>query len=173
MAQRKLADFAADQLWNAWRDDVKAIRQDVHELFSIRRTFRDLGEVFRSNPRLQECGGDMWEWIRVTYASYVIMRIRRETDDQGNTVNLNQLLREIEQRPDVVTRGRFFAMLDLQPSQAFLKAAADRAGSFGVPRPSRNRRPRPWQAIASPASQALVSSANACERSRATPWPRS
>lgn len=126
MAQRKLADFTADQLWEEWRKDLDRIKKDTHELFSARRTFRDLGEVFRANPRLQERGGDIWEWMRVNYASYLTMRIRRETDDQGNTVNLNQLLNEMETRPEVVTRGRYFAMLNLQPPQMFLKEPNER-----------------------------------------------
>jgi hypothetical protein len=49
------------------------------------------------------------------------MRVRRETDEQGNTVNLNQLLAEIEARPDVVTRDRYFTMLALPPDHSMLK----------------------------------------------------
>ena len=46
------------------------------------------------------------EWMRVNYASFVLMWIRREIDAQANTVNLNQLLGEIERRPGVITRER-------------------------------------------------------------------
>jgi hypothetical protein len=59
--------------------------------------------------------------MRVCYASYVVMRVRRETDEQGNTVNLNQLLEEIETRSDVITRARYFEMLDLPSGHHMLQ----------------------------------------------------
>lgn len=115
MAQRDVRAIAPDQLWAEWRSDIERILQDAYELFSARRVFRDLGDVFRGNQRLQGTGGYLWDWMRVNYASYVIIRIRRETDDQGNTVNLNRLLREMEQRPEVATRGRWRATRPLAP----------------------------------------------------------
>jgi hypothetical protein len=119
MTQRNVKALSSEVLWTDWRQDFERIKNDVYELFSSRRTFRDLADVFRNNTRLQDVGGYLWDWLRVSYASYVVMRIRRETDDQGNTVNLNQLLREIEQRPEVITRSRFFAVLNL-PAGSFL-----------------------------------------------------
>lgn len=129
----------ADQLWEEWRNDLERIRQDIHELFSSRRTFRDIAAVFEQNKRLQEVGGYLWDWMRISYASYVVMRVRRETDDQGNTINLHQLLKEIETRPDVVTRGRFFEMLNL-PEGHFLQEVNQRYFT------------NTWMPIGSPAS---------------------
>src|SRR5688572_29774392 len=105
---RKLQGLSDDQLWARWQEDIDRIKHDTYELFSSRRTFRDVAEVFRRNARLQATGGHLWDWMRVCYASYVVMRVRRETDEQGNTVNLNQLLEEMEARSDVVTRARYF-----------------------------------------------------------------
>jgi hypothetical protein len=122
MAQRKVRDLPADKLWKDWRSDIDEIKQDTYELFSSRRTFRDVAAVFRGNPRLQEVGGHLWDWMRISYASYVVMRVRRETDEQGNTVNLNQLLAEIEARPEVITRARYFAMLALPPGHFLLES---------------------------------------------------
>ena len=99
------------------------IKEDSFELFSSRRTFRDIAEVFEQNKQLQELGGYLWDWIRTLYASYVVMRVRRETDNQGNTINLHQLLKEIKTRSDVVTRGRFFEMLNLPKGDYGEKAA--------------------------------------------------
>ena len=113
MPQRKVRHMAEDNLWQEWRDDIERIKQDIYELFSSRRTFRDVAEVFRGNARLQDVGSYLWDWMRVSYASYVVMRVRRETDDQGNTINLIQLLREIEARPEVITRRRYLEMLGI------------------------------------------------------------
>jgi hypothetical protein len=121
MAQRRIQEIAADALWREWRRDFETIKQDTHFLFRERRTFRDVVEVFRKNTRLQTCGGHLWDWIRASWVSHVAMRIRRETDEQSNTVNFNQLLREIEARCDVATRGRYFAMLNLDANNEWLR----------------------------------------------------
>ena len=87
-------------------DDVQTIRHDIHELFSFRRTFRDVADVFRGNDRLQAAGGHLWDWMRLNYAASVLIRVRRQVDTQPNTVNLRQLLLELSERPNVVTRAR-------------------------------------------------------------------
>ena len=42
MPQRNARHLAEDNLWQDWRDDIERIRKDIHELFSSRRTFRDV-----------------------------------------------------------------------------------------------------------------------------------
>jgi hypothetical protein len=121
MTQRNVRKLSPDDLWSEWRQDITRIKNDVYELFSSRRTFRNLAKVFRNNKRLQETGSYLWEWMRLSYASYVVMRVRRETDEQGNTINLNQLLREIEQRPDVISRRRYLEMLGLEPGSFLIQ----------------------------------------------------
>ena len=56
MAQRKISQIKADDLWRKWRADIERIKGDVFELFSSRRTFRDVADVFGNNPRLQDAG---------------------------------------------------------------------------------------------------------------------
>lgn len=119
MAKAPLRDLSDDEVWARWRDDLARIRQDAHELFRARRTFRDVVEVFKGNPRLQDTGGHLWQWMLVNYASFVVMRIRREVDDQGNVVSLDMLLREIAERPGVIMRQRYIGMLALR-SDSFL-----------------------------------------------------
>ena len=125
MPQRKVRHMAEDNLWQEWRDDIERIKQDIYELFSSRRTFRDVAEVFRGNARLQDVGSYLWDWMRVSYASYVVMRVRRETDDQGNTINLIQLLREIEARPEVITRRRYLEMLGIAEDRDLEASSSD------------------------------------------------
>ena len=106
MPQRDIRRIPADDLFREWMQDIERIRLDIHELFSLRRTFRDVADVFRGNSRLQQVGGHIWGWLRVNYVASVLMRVRRQVDSQQNTVNLRQLLEELCQRPEVVTRGR-------------------------------------------------------------------
>jgi hypothetical protein len=106
---RNVGPIPADDLWRDWTGDLKRIERDAYELFSIRRQFREMAQLFEHNPRLQDVGGNLWLWLRHLYASTVLMRFRREVDTQGNTVNLRTLLHEIEARPDVLTRARIAA----------------------------------------------------------------
>lgn len=142
MPQRKVRDMPADELWAEWRRDFETIKKDTHYLFRERRTFRDVADVFRKNNRLRAVGGHLWDWMRASWVSHVAMRIRRESDEQANTVNFNQLLREIEARPNVATRGRYFAMVNLGPDKDWLRPMLEESFtrlwlSEGVP-PSTN-----------------------------------
>ena len=125
MTQRGIKDVPADELWNEWRHDFEAIKKDIHYLFRERRTFREVTEVFRQNGRLHDVGGHLWDLMSRAWVSHVAIRVGHETDERGNTINLNQLLRQIEARPDVATRGRYFAMLDLSSDKEWLRPTLD------------------------------------------------
>jgi hypothetical protein len=92
----------------------------------LRRTFRDVAEVFRNNPRLQQTGEHLWVWFLMNYVSSVLIRIRRQIDSQNNTVNLKQLMHAIIKHPQVVTRGRRNAMNKPIAPTEFLAATLDR-----------------------------------------------
>ena len=47
-----------------------------------------------TSQQLQATGGHVWNFILVRYASFVVMRIRRETDGQGNTLSKTRLDRK-------------------------------------------------------------------------------
>src|SRR5437879_5269033 len=98
--------MTADRLWSEWQADAERIRKDTVELFSFRRQFREIQEIFAGNAHLQAVGGHVWDWIRRAYVWTVLARLRHEAVCEGNGVSLRQLLEEIERRPDVVTRGR-------------------------------------------------------------------
>ena len=106
MSQRKIERMSADDLWEEWVADIERIAKDSNEVFALRRQFREIAEMFEGNPHLQRTGGNLWLFLRTMYATTILMRFRRERDDQGNAVSLANLLREIENRPDVITRAR-------------------------------------------------------------------
>jgi hypothetical protein len=95
-----------DELFDRWIADMKSIRDDIHELFRLRRTFRDVADVFRNNQRLRETGGHVWDWMLLNHVAAVLIRLRRQVDNQNNTVNLKKLLHEIIANPHVISRAR-------------------------------------------------------------------
>jgi hypothetical protein len=100
----------SDDVFRGWVTDFETITNDTYELFALRRTFRDVAEVFQKNVRLQQAGGHLWEWMLLNYVGNVLMRIRRLVDSQHGTVNFKQLMHAIEGRPTVITRARREAM---------------------------------------------------------------
>jgi hypothetical protein len=96
----------SDEIFQSWMKDMQSIKNDIIELFSLRRTFRDVAEVFQNNRRLQNVGGHLWGWMTRNYAASVLIRVRRQVQGQKGTVDLDQLLNAIINRPDVITRGR-------------------------------------------------------------------
>ncbi len=93
---------------------MQSIRGDIHELFRLRRTFRDVAEVFRNNPRLQEHGGHIWDWMRLNHVASVLMRLRRLLDGQSNTVSFKRLLDAMIVQPHVINRARRNARYPVQ-----------------------------------------------------------
>ncbi len=126
MGQRKIERIDADALFAEWQADIERIKQDTHELFSLRQTFRDLREIFIRNRQLQEDGGYLWDWMRVNYAASVLIRLRRELDTQNNVISLRKLLDEIVRRPDVITRGRRKKALGFDQLDGLLAQLLDR-----------------------------------------------
>src|SRR5438046_2962920 len=98
--------MSPDEIFDGWMKDMVSIKNDIIELFSLRRTFRDVAEVVQNNRRLQEVGGHLWGWMVRNYASSVLIRVRRQVQGQKGTVDFDQLLNAIIKRPDALVRGR-------------------------------------------------------------------
>lgn len=108
MPQRRLPDISDDQLYAEWIEWIERIYNETVELAWNRRVFRDIGRVFQYNTHLQERGGSLWDWMRTNYIAGAAMSFRREVDRQGGTLNLRNLLFEIEKRPGVMSRRRYY-----------------------------------------------------------------
>jgi hypothetical protein len=102
--------MSPDEIFRSWMADFEAIVHDVYELFSTRRTFRDVADIFKENPRLAKTGGHLWDWMLLNYVANVLMRIRRLVDSQHGTVSLKQLMHAIIKQPTVITRARRYAI---------------------------------------------------------------
>src|SRR5688572_11381968 len=109
MASKYVMKMAADDLYGRWQCFVRRIYTETVYIFTTRYRFREIERLYQQNPQLSACGGDVYEWLFGMWGRDALMGIRRELDGQSNTVNLNHLLREIEARPDVLTRRRYLA----------------------------------------------------------------
>ena len=63
--------------------------------------------MFENNLELKAIGNEVYQWLFFMWARDIVIAIRRELDDDHNTVCLGRLLDEMAQRPEVITRRRF------------------------------------------------------------------
>ena len=111
MAAKDVIQMPADELYARWQGHIKRIYTETVYLITTRYQFREVQGMFRDNQALNKIGGDVYEWLTGMYGRDAIMGVRRELDDQAGTINLVDLLHEIEARPDVLTRRRYLAFI--------------------------------------------------------------
>jgi AbiU2 len=109
MASKEVVAMPAVDLYTRWQGHVKRIYTETVYIFTTRYKFREIQDMFRKNKELNKIGGDVYEWLLGIWGRDVLMAIRRELDTQSGTINLVHLLREIQDRPDVLTRRRWLA----------------------------------------------------------------
>jgi hypothetical protein len=83
----------AEQVGQGWR----------HQVFRLFRA------VFATNRELAAEGGFLFKWMADNYVDAALMVIRRELDIQAGTENLRNLLEDIVEHPEVLTRARYLA----------------------------------------------------------------
>jgi hypothetical protein len=103
-----------DQQWEKWREDIDRIYRETIYVFENRYVFREVRELFRKNSRLNKEGGFVFEWLMAMYGRDMVLAVGRELDRGVEVVNLIQLMYQLTKQPGVITRKRFFAMLNLK-----------------------------------------------------------
>jgi hypothetical protein len=101
---RKLSD---EDVWARWNERMNRVRNELHYVYGTRRRFNDVTGLFQRNEKLKTIGGDVYEWMFRMWVRDIVIAIRRELDDDTNTVCLGRLLNEMAQRPKVITRARY------------------------------------------------------------------
>ena len=71
--------------------------------------FRLVRAVFSTNQSLSAEGGFLFTWIAENYIDASLMLVRRELDVQAGTENLRNLLEDISEHSEVLTRARYIA----------------------------------------------------------------
>jgi len=109
MALRLPIDTPAGDRYAAWAGVAERIYAEQvgqgwrHQLFRLFRA------VFSTNRELADEGGFLFKWMADNYIDAALMVLRRELDVQHGTENLRNLLEDIMEHPDVLTRARYVA----------------------------------------------------------------
>ena len=109
MALRLPGTTSADERHTSW---VRVAERIYHEQVSQgwrHQVFRLVRAVFSTNQPLSDEGGFLFNWVAENYVDSALMCLRRELDVQAGTENLRNLLEDIAQHPEVLTRLRYVA----------------------------------------------------------------
>lgn len=115
--QRK-EQLAADEQWDVWRKDIERIYKETVYVFENRYVFRRLVEIMKGHPKVEAEGGFFYGWILGMYGRDMVLAVGREADRNTEVVNLIQLMYQMIQRPDVITRERRNRKLKINPGDA-------------------------------------------------------
>lgn len=108
---KKLREMTDDEVFARWQERFDRILTELHYVFENRRKFRDLQGMFDTNKELKERGSQAWEWLLGHWGRDVVIAVRRELDDDRNTISLGALLDEMSERPQVLARKRYLGFL--------------------------------------------------------------
>ena len=104
---KKLKKLSDANAWTRWNERMTRVRHELHYVYSTRKRFNDVTWLFENNQKLKSIGGEVYDWMFRLWARDIVISIRRELDNDTNTVCLGRLLDEMAQRPQVITRARY------------------------------------------------------------------
>ena len=120
MGRNKLRGLTSDEIWKRWVDRINQIHIELAFVFANRRKFLEVQEMFQKNERLSKIGSQTYQWILGHWGRDTVMAIRRELDNDRNTISFGALLDEMADRNNVVTRKRFLGKLAEPGAEEFL-----------------------------------------------------
>ena len=131
---KKLKKLSDGDVWTRWNERMTRVRHELHYVYSTRKKFNDVTSLFENNEKLKSMGCEVYEWMFRMWARDIVIAIRRELDNDTNTVCLGRLLDEMAQRPKVITRARYLG--DIPKDDFKYAMLSDTFDGFGIIRQS-------------------------------------
>jgi hypothetical protein len=95
-----------DQLYAKWNSWIDVLDTEMVHLFTQRHIFHEVQGLIRSNPLIQS-PGDFNDWMAVWYSSSLSIAMRRQADNNKDSISYRRLLESIKTNPRVISRTRF------------------------------------------------------------------
>jgi hypothetical protein len=95
MATQRLRDLTDDEAFARWQERFDQIHKELMYLMTTRRKFEDIREMFNKNERLNKIGSQPYRWLLGIWGRDAVIAVRRELDDDKNTICLGTLLDEM------------------------------------------------------------------------------
>jgi hypothetical protein len=93
------------QKWARW---IPTILADVQGILLNRHVYQEIQGIIATNPKIHQ-SSVFYEWMAIQYVATSAIGVRRQLDMNPDSISLAQLLSEIKENPQVMSRGRFVA----------------------------------------------------------------
>ncbi len=102
---------SADDFVAYWGAKLEVMNESFWDLLSKRATFRRLGDIWRANPALHR-PSLIFSFINDTYATHLLVTLRRIVDNSGNVVSLRKLIDAVAVHRSLLTRDWYVDKYD-------------------------------------------------------------
>jgi hypothetical protein len=99
---------AEDKAFRIWSQSFNVICKEVTDLVIGRYIFLEVQHIIKENPKIQK-PSSFYGLFGITYRDWAVMNVRRQLDNRTDSVSLVRLLREMAQKPQVLSRQRYVA----------------------------------------------------------------
>ncbi len=110
----------ADRLarMTAW---VKTIEAEVGDVLLQHHIFWQVQDIIRNNPHLANARSHFFEWMGDVFVASAAAAVRRQVDNDDDSVCLRRLLREARDYAHIVTRSFYLSLCVAPDSDVFIK----------------------------------------------------
>ena len=98
-----------DELIKKWDEWIGRIYTDIQKLLIMRHIFVEVQKIIKANPRIHQ-ESSFYSWMSDVYVAAATMGVRRQVDNDSQSISLVRLLEEIKKNPEVLTRKWFVAL---------------------------------------------------------------
>src|SRR5215510_2486158 len=95
-----------DQKLNKWLRWLKVVENDIQQMLIHRNIFWEVQKIIRKNRNIQQ-PSSFYQYLGVTYVSYITMGIRRQVKIDKQSISFARLLSEIIETPSILSRVYF------------------------------------------------------------------
>jgi predicted nucleic acid-binding protein len=88
-----------------WEEWLERIGADLLDLAVCTHVYQELIRIVLVNPSLRGVRSSYWHFLSLTYTDYAVAAVRRQVKDQGDSISLARLLRELAEHPAAALRS--------------------------------------------------------------------
>jgi|ERR1044072_171542 hypothetical protein len=96
----------ANDLYQKWSNWIDILDTEILNLYTQRHIFREVQDILRANPKVQS-PDDFNFWMASWYSSALAVAVRKQADNDRNSISYRRLLEGIKANPTVISRARF------------------------------------------------------------------
>ena len=101
MTEQKIIQFR-----KKWKEWIDKIGHDLGDLLISQDIIKEISQIATLNERIRS-SPFFFNWIQNNYVDSMVVGLGRLNDHDGRAISLHNLIREIKENPEVITRDYF------------------------------------------------------------------